>query len=279
LSEEWTLPETDGTLTGEVYDPKTGTLYVTEMIENNGDYETRLWIGKSGAVLTYNIATGQLTMDTQGATLNGFIIASGSQSEDGDEAGDFTGQAELPDGFTFNDKTTELIAAQFGGLLDGNHNFGDEAVVNGGLWNAEEGDWDLSDISFTYTIDGQVGSHTGLIELISFLPGDVDMDGDVDASDIQAILSVNSYENGSEWSWAEGDFNGDGLVDAADIQMILEHGQCSERLSVPVGDEGGGAQDQVLFWQGEKESKGAAAPERANRDDGNADDGEDHGHE
>ena len=67
------------------------------------------------------------------------------------------------------------------------------------------------------------GERGGEIDIISFLPGDVDFDGDVDPWDIQAILAANSYENGFGWGWESGDFDGDMDVDWRDIQMILDH--------------------------------------------------------
>jgi hypothetical protein len=174
------------------------------------------------AKLVYDPATGQLAMDTQGMALNGFIIHS--------PRGDFTGGALLPPGFLFNDNTETMIASQFGATLTGTHDFGNAAVKKGNLWNAAEGRWDLDNWEYTYTVDGQTGVCGGDIGVVARLPGDVDLDGDCDAWDIQHILSMNSYNNGAGWCWGDGDFNGDGLVNWQDIQMILDHGQYGEGL-------------------------------------------------
>jgi len=158
--------------------------------------------------LDYNSATGALTMDTQGLTLNGFIIQSLSP-------GDFTEAATLPSGFGFNDNTAEMIAAQFGATLTGTHDFGDGSVQCG--WQ-NYGEW-----TFTYTLDDTAGIFTGTI--LGYLPGDADLDGDIDAFDIQQILGRNRWLDPIDpldpVGWEDGDFNCDGLVNADDIQMVL----------------------------------------------------------
>jgi len=173
--------------------------------------------GPPEAVLTYNCITGQLTMDTGVNVLNGFIIHSPD--------GEFTGLADLPPGFTFNENTPEMIASQLDAMLAGLHDFGPNAVNRGLLWNAAEGRWDYDDWTFTYTVEGVESTFYGDIEVTGELPGDADRDGDVDAWDIQQILAANCYLTGALGDWEHGDFDGNGLVNEADIQMILDHGQ------------------------------------------------------
>ena len=59
--------------------------------------------------------------------------------------------------------------------------------------------------------------------LLVALPGDTDLDGEVDTTDISNILSANTFENPANWpaEWATGDFSGDGEVTTDDISMIL----------------------------------------------------------
>jgi len=167
--------------------------------------------------LDYNPATSNLTMDTQGNTLNGFIITSPGSSvgPPPDDDGDFTGAATLPSGFGFTDNTAEMIAAQFGATLTGTHDFGDGSVQCG--WQ------DYAEWTFTYTLEDTAGVFTGTI--LGYLPGDVDLDGDIDAFDIQQILGRNRWLDPIDpldpVGWEDGDFNCDGLVNADDIQMVL----------------------------------------------------------
>lgn len=180
-------------------------------------------LSDSPAKLLYDSTTGELTLDSQGNVLNGFAIGS---TDD-----EFNGLANLPAGFQFNDNETDLISCQLGNTLTGTHDFGVVVSDRGQLWNAGAGQWEVNDWDFTYTVDGVAGISTGDIEIASFLPGDTNRDGDVDAWDIQWILGANSYENGGGWSWDEGDFDGNGLVNSADIQMILDHGQYGQRVA------------------------------------------------
>jgi hypothetical protein len=179
--------------------------------------------------ITYETTTGNLKLDTGDKALSGFIIFSPRET--------FNGTAILPEGFWwFYDNEPNMISSQWpdpqagGTPLAGIHDFGDHVANAALLWNAEEGRWDLDDWEFTYTIADANGIHTGLIEILSFLPGDTDRDGDVDAWDIQLILAANSYDNGPGWSWEQGDFDLDGCVTWADIEMILDHGQYGQGM-------------------------------------------------
>lgn len=187
------------------------------IIETAQDY-LAVRSGPPECLLTYNCVTGMLTMDTGANVINGFIIHS---RNDG-----FTGLADLPPGFLFNTNSEDTISSQLGITLAGVHLFGAFAFEKKTvLWNELEGRWDTELLSFTYTVDGVESVFYGDIELTGELPGDTNLDGLVDAWDIQRILAANSYANGSGWSWEQGDYTGDGLVTMEDIQMILDHGQ------------------------------------------------------
>jgi len=176
--------------------------------------------------ITYHSVTGNLTMDTRGAVLSGFEIHS--------PEGEFKGNADLPPGFLLNDNTSELIASRGGNTIQGTHDFGDDAADAGLLWDACAGRWGVDDWEFTYLVEGVEGLVSAEIEIVSFLPGDVDLDGDVDAFDIQLILAADSYGHGPGLSWEDGDFDRDGFVDFDDIQMVLDHGRYGQQVKAPL---------------------------------------------
>ncbi len=50
------------------------------------------------------------------------------------------------------------------------------------------------------------------------VPGDADLDGDVDANDLNAVGI--SWQSNNVASWAGGDFDGNGMVDAGDLNLL-----------------------------------------------------------
>ena len=54
-------------------------------------------------------------------------------------------------------------------------------------------------------------------------PGDTNLDGKIDTTDISNILGANTFDNPANWPavWATGDFDGDGEVTTDDISLIL----------------------------------------------------------
>ena len=131
---------------------------------------------------------------------------------------DFTGSATLPPGVTGS--STQYLLSGSGSNFNGRWDFGAGSAIHG----ADYRDW-----TFTYTVAGHA-EEEGFV--LGYLPGDIDMDGDIDGVDIQALLNAGSYLSGSGWAWADGDFNGDGLVDGTDMQLVLdihEYGQPTHR--------------------------------------------------
>ena len=60
------------------------------------------------------------------------------------------------------------------------------------------------------------------------LPGDANLDGVVDGTDFNAVLS-NYGRTGTDWS--HGDFNGDGVVNGEDLNLMLSNYNRSVGLS------------------------------------------------
>jgi autotransporter-associated beta strand protein len=96
-----------------------------------------------------------------------------------------------------------------------------------------------------YTVAGN-----GTARVSFAAPGDTNLDGLVNFSDIQAIINGGRYgQSGTTGVWGVGDFNYDGLVNFTDIQGMLNagrYGQASYFPAAPlgglsIGDLGGGS--------------------------------------
>ena len=61
-----------------------------------------------------------------------------------------------------------------------------------------------------------------LREILSVLPGDANLDGSVDITDLD-IWSSNRFQTGR--GWASADFNGDGLADGSDFNILVAYSQ------------------------------------------------------
>jgi len=70
------------------------------------------------------------------------------------------------------------------------------------------------------------GANATEVHLFQACDGDTNGDGNLDGSDIQAILAANSFGKsaGGPWDFISGDFDIDGDVDGNDIQAILSTG-------------------------------------------------------
>lgn len=55
----------------------------------------------------------------------------------------------------------------------------------------------------------------------SYLPGDVDLDGNVDSTDLQFLL--NDFGSTTSISWSNGNFNGDNIIDSRDLGVMLNN--------------------------------------------------------
>jgi hypothetical protein len=112
----------------------------------------------------------------------------------------------------------------------------------GGVFVRSQGQWRLAGIGL-YRDDGPLFRQLFAASIPQYadaiyatltdghLPGDTDLDGDVDAFDIQLLLAANSYGSGPGWSWEQGDFNRDGHVNWQDIGMIRSHGQYGQGVA------------------------------------------------
>lgn len=83
------------------------------------------------------------------------------------------------------------------------------------LYTAEVSGESRFDLDGSSWVD--LGDRDAYLRLIGSLPGDTNLDGVIDASDLNIV--------GANWqrearSWSNGDFNGDGLVDGADLNEV-----------------------------------------------------------
>jgi hypothetical protein len=89
------------------------------------------------------------------------------------------------------------------------------------------------------------------------LPGDANLDGTVDGTDLNAVLS--NY-NRSGMGWSQGDFNNDGTVDGTDLNAVLSNYNRSAGVTAAVPEPGTlgmlalGALG-VLAWKGRRKRK------------------------
>lgn len=83
-----------------------------------------------------------------------------------------------------------------------------------------------SGITSTVTIAGTSGPLTTLNKTFSqtfnYLPGDANLDGVVDATDLNTVLSYYNQGSGSN-KWVRGDFDGSGITDATDLNTVLSY--------------------------------------------------------
>jgi hypothetical protein len=86
-----------------------------------------------------------------------------------------------------------------------------------------------------YTVAGN-----GTAKVSFAAPGDTNLDGLVNFSDIQAIINGGRYgQSGATGVWAVGDFNYDGLVNFTDIQGMLNAGRYGQASYFPAAPLGG----------------------------------------
>jgi len=85
-----------------------------------------------------------------------------------------------------------------------------------------------------YTVAGN-----GTAKVSFAAPGDTNLDGLVNFSDIQGIISGGRYgQAGTTGVWAVGDFNYDGLVNFTDIQGMLNAGRYGQASYFPAAPSG-----------------------------------------
>ena len=74
---------------------------------------------------------------------------------------------------------------------------------------------------------------------VPYVPGDSDLDGDVDSVDLNA-LGIN-WQRDNVTTYEDGDFNGDGLANAVDLNSIgvnWQHGVPAAAAVVPEPSSG-----------------------------------------
>ena len=97
----------------------------------------------------------------------------------------------------------DLDALLYDGILSGNTSF--DIDENGTVDLADRDQW---------LVDGGEKENNG----VPYVLGDVDLDGDVDVSDLNSV-GLN-WQRTDVTSWTQGDFNGDSTVNAADLNSV-----------------------------------------------------------
>ena len=112
---------------------------------------------------------------------------------------------------------------------------------NGGAWNGTAGITSAAAAaSPTTRAVGYAVAGDGSAKVSFAAPGDTNLDGLVNFTDIQAIINGGRYgQPGTTGVWAVGDFNYDGLVNFTDIQALLNAGAYGQPSYFPAGPVGG----------------------------------------
>ena len=152
---------------------------------------------RNDGVVDLHVGGRDLILGTDGAAIDGFLLTSRA----GLLAGE--GYAEALGVFTTDEDS--LIADQLGYALDGVHDLGRALGEATALEQLQ------ADLTLTYTLAGQAGVFSAGI--LPALPGDADVDGDVDRDD---FLSMSAGFGQPGAVWTGGDFNGTGEVDCLD---------------------------------------------------------------
>lgn len=110
------------------------------------------------------------------------------------------------------------------------------------------------------------------LEMSDRQPGDVNLDGRFDTSDLVILNQSAKYETGEPASWEEGDFDGDGYFTSADIVLLMQAGCRYESTCQVQPDDGGeyapgdanrdgfyNSADITLLYVGAKYETGAEA--------------------
>jgi hypothetical protein len=158
---------------------------------------------RGDGVVDLYVGGRDLILHTDGAVVNGFILTS--------EAGLLGGEPYASRLGIFVTDTDRLLADQFGYALDGLHDLGHVLEMEKPLEDLQ------GDLTLTYTILGQAGVRSGTI--LSAVPGDINLDGVVDAADYITLKQNFGMTSGARW--LQGNFNGDNNVNWTDLQTLM----------------------------------------------------------
>ena len=95
------------------------------------------------------------------------------------------------------------------------------AGLGSGSWNGTSGITSGSAAAIPGRSVGYATAADGGLVVAFAAPGDVDLSGTVDLSDLISILAAGAYGTGATASWSDGDFNYDGVADLGDLIDIL----------------------------------------------------------
>lgn len=160
---------------------------------------------RGDGVMDLHVGGRDLILHTDGAAVNGFVLVS--------SGGVLGGQAYAESLGLFVTDADSVIADQLDYVLVGLHDLGPVVGEGVGFEVLRQ------DLSLTYTLQGEAGIHEATI--IEAIPGDADVDGDVDYSDYATLRDAYGTASGAVWVGAS--FDGDGDVDWRDYVALKGH--------------------------------------------------------
>jgi len=144
-----------------------------------------------------------LILQPDGPAVNGFILTS--------DAGRLVGEPYASGLGVFVTAGPGMIADQLGFAAAGLHDLGNVLPPE----TRSLAEWS-ADLTMTYTLAGREGVYAATI--LPVQPGDADLDGTVNAGDLDALEFAFGKATGA--TWTDCDFTGDGAVDHLDYLSL-----------------------------------------------------------
>lgn len=168
----------------------------------------------------------------EGSPLNGFSHFGGSLSSNGDLNGDgivdlvATSRSEV-----FGDQgvTLQILSLESSAVEELSGDFNGDGVVDGLDISLLRDAVLAQDLTYDLDRNGQIDSEDLdflVTNILGTNPGDANLDGVFDSSDLIQVFQFGEYEDGilGNSTWAEGDFNLDGEFDTGDLVAAFQSG-------------------------------------------------------
>ena len=202
-------------------------------------------VGQRGdGVVDLCVGRRDLILRTDGAEVNGFVLASDSGLLAGEP---YTGGLGV-----FVSDGDWLLADQFGYVLTGLHDLGRVLASETELSALGQ------DLTLSYTVEGEAGVFYGTI--LPAAPGDADLDGVVGYWDLMRLFGTFGSPAGA--LWVDGDFTGNGVLDAADYITLKMYFGTGSMPAPPVGGGGAAPEPGALVILASAAAGGLARPGR-----------------